>query len=226
VNYLATWTECTADSLNSRVLYSFCTFRLKLQIQSVFFTSVNKCVLSNSVKCSSMKSFIFVCHLEMWVIFELKLVSTCFAAYKWSENCKEGRQTVYQTVIPHASTNLLIVLHWFLWGTLYTIQQFVQHKLYKPVDSVRSGLTCCTTVCWDCVSLINKRYVHFRLSGEVVMAKIWHFLQPLHPHFLFLFPFSSWITLWNTGSDDYSTLRCRRISMTTAVKHLMFKPVA
>jgi len=90
------------------------------------------------------------------------------------------------------------VLHWFLWDSLYTIQQFVQHKLYKPVDSVQSGLTCSTAVGWDCVPFMNERCVDFQLSGDVFMAKIWLFLQPLHPHFLFLFPFSSCIILWNT----------------------------
>jgi hypothetical protein len=77
------------------------------QIQSGCFIPVSKCA-SFSVKYSSEKSFIFFCHLEIWVSIELKFLNTCFAVYKWSENYKEGLVTLSNSNdISYTCINLL-----------------------------------------------------------------------------------------------------------------------
>jgi len=96
------------------------------------------------------------------LVHSLQCILLCTSEVKTA--WKDCSQSDSNDIIQSASTNLLIVLHWFLWGSLYTIQQFVQHKLYKPVDSVRPRLMCRIAVCCDCVSFFNKRYVHSNIS--------------------------------------------------------------
>ena len=84
---------------------------------------------------------------------------------------KDCSQSDNNDIIPHASTNLFMVWHWF-YEAAYTQSNSLCNISCTNLLIVYSlVLRCCTAVCWDCVSFMNKRYVHYSYLGMLSWLK-------------------------------------------------------